>query len=128
MNLSEVSQDKQPKKTSYEAIAYRELRNAILTGIFPPGYQVVEEHISSQLNMSRSPVRSAIKRLETEGFLEKRDNKRIYVALPELDKVLDILYIREALDGMCSRLAAQNRTAEVFVLFFFFLERFCLSI
>ncbi len=112
MNLSEVSQDKQPKKTSYEAIAYRELRNAILTGIFPPGYQVVEEHISSQLNMSRSPVRSAIKRLETEGFLEKRDNKRIYVALPELDKVLDILYIREALDGMCSRLAAQNRTAE----------------
>lgn len=70
MNLSEVSQDKQPKKTSYEAIAYRELRNAILTGIFPPGYQVVEEHISSQLNMSRSPVRSAIKRLETEGFLE----------------------------------------------------------
>lgn len=47
MNLSEVSQDKQPKKTSYEAIAYRELRNAILTGIFPPGYQVVEEHISS---------------------------------------------------------------------------------
>ena len=55
MNLSEVSQDKQPKKTSYEAIAYRELRNAILTGIFPPGYQVVEEHISSQLNMSRSP-------------------------------------------------------------------------
>ena len=38
MNLSEVSQDKQPKKTSYEAIAYRELRNAILTGIFPPGY------------------------------------------------------------------------------------------
>ena len=111
-NLSEASQDKQPKKTSYEAIAYRELRNAILTGIFPPGYQVVEEYISSQLNMSRSPVRSAIKRLETEGFLEKRDNKRIYVALPELDKVLDILYIREALDGMCSRLAAQNRTAE----------------
>ena len=111
MNLSEASQDKQPKKTSYEAIAYRELRNAILTGIFPPGYQVVEEYISSQLNMSRSPVRSAIKRLETEGFLEKRDNKRIYVALPELDKVLDILYIREALDGMCSRLAAQNRTA-----------------
>lgn len=54
MNLSEVSQDKQPKKTSYEAIAYRELRNAILTGIFPPGYQVVEEYISSQLNMSRS--------------------------------------------------------------------------
>ena len=60
MNLSEVSQDKQPKKTSYEAIAYRELRNAILTGIFPPGYHVVDEHFSSQLNMIRSPVLSSI--------------------------------------------------------------------
>lgn len=112
MSFSESSLDKQLKKTSYETIAYRELRNAILTGIFPPGYQVVEEFISSQLNMSRSPVRSAIKRLETEGFLEKRSNKRIYVSLPEFDKVVDILYIREALDGMCSRLAAQNRTPE----------------
>lgn len=110
MDSHEITTDEQHKKISYESIAYRELRNAILTGIFPPGYQVVEEFISSQLSMSRSPVRSAIKRLETEGFLEKRSNKRIYVALPELDKVLDILYIREALDGMCSRLAAQNRT------------------
>jgi len=95
-----------------ETIAYTEIYNAIITGIFPPGYQIVEEGISEQLNMSRSPVRSAIKRLQAEGFLEKRTNRRIYVTFPSTSKVVDALYVREALDGMTARLAAIKRTDE----------------
>lgn len=95
---------------SLESIAYNEIRNAIITGTFPPGYQVVEDYISNQLNMSRSPVRSAIKRLQTEGFLEKRENKRMYVSMPSPAQIIDVLYIREALDGITARLAAANRT------------------
>lgn len=97
---------------SLESVAYNEIKNAIITGTFPPGYQVVEDFVSNQLNMSRSPVRSAIKRLQTEGFLEKRENKRMYVSMPSPSKILDALYIREALDGITARLAATNRTDE----------------
>lgn len=96
--------------SSLETVAYNEIKNAIVTGIFPPGYQVVEDYISGQLNMSRSPVRSAIKRLQTEGFLEKRENKRMYVSIPSASKIIDLLYIREALDGITARIAATNRT------------------
>lgn len=98
------------EELSLETIAYKEIKQAITSGIFPRSYQIVEEHISGQLNMSRSPVRSAIKRLQAEGYLERRDNKRIYVASPDTSEIIDILYVREALDGMTARLAAVHRT------------------
>ena len=99
-----------------EAIAYREIRNAIITGIFPPRYHIVEEHISNQLNMSRSPVRGTIKRLQTEGFLEKHSNNRIYVSMPDSNTLIDTLYIRMALDGITANRAAVNRTQEDVIL------------
>lgn len=95
-----------------EILAYTELKNAITQRIFPPGHQLTERDVSSRLNMSRSPVRSAMKRLQAEGFLERRTNRRIYVAEPDYFKTLEVLYIREALEGMSSRLAATNHTEE----------------
>ncbi len=100
------------KKVSLENIAYEQLKNAIVVGIYPPGIQIVEEQIANQLNISRSPVRIAIKRLEAEGFLDRYSNKRIYVAFADAKRTIDALYIREALEGMAARLAATNRTAE----------------
>lgn len=100
------------KKMSLENVAYEELKNAIVVGIYPPGIQIVEEQIANQLNISRSPVRIAIKRLEAEGFLDRYSNKRIYVAFADAKRTVDALYIREALEGMAARLAAINRTQE----------------
>lgn len=100
------------KKMSLENVAYEELKNAIVVGIYPPGIQIVEEQIAQQLNISRSPVRIAIKRLEAEGFLDRYSNKRIYVAFADAKRTVDALYIREALEGMAARLAATHRTQE----------------
>lgn len=91
-----------------ESVAYEELKSAIITGIYSPGSQIIEETIAAQLNMSRSPVRSAIKQLEAEGFLQKYPNKRIYVTRGDAQKTLNVLYVREALEGMAARLAAIN--------------------
>ena len=91
------------KKVSLENIAYEQLKNAIVVGIYPPGIQIVEEQIANQLNISRSPVRIAIKRLEAEGFLDRYSNKRIYVAFADAKRTIDALYIREALEGMAAR-------------------------
>ena len=95
-----------------ESRAYEALKTAIITGVYPPGGQIVEELVASQLEVSRSPVRIAIKRLQAEGFVERYPNKRIYVAVADAKKTVDALYIREALEGMASRLAAQRRDEE----------------
>ena len=97
------------KQDTLESRAYEALKTAIITGVYPPGGQVVEELVAKQLEMSRSPVRIAIKRLQAEGFLERYPNKRIYVAMADAQKTVDALYIREALEGMASRLAALYR-------------------
>jgi len=105
-----VENNERGKKVSLENIAYEELKNAIIVGIYPPGSQIVEEQIAHQLDISRSPVRIAIKRLESEGFLDRYANKRIYVAFADAKRTMNVLYIREALEGMAARLAAINRT------------------
>ena len=101
-------------KGDQETLAYNELKRAIMEGLYPAGYQVVERTLSELLDMSRTPVRSAIKRLEAEGFLERGTNRRIYVVLPDDRELLDTLYLRMALEGMASRLAARNGTQEDF--------------
>ena len=101
-------------KGDQETLAYNELKRAIMEGLYPAGYQVVERTLSELLDMSRTPVRSAIKRLEAEGFLERGTNRRIYVVLPDDQELLDTLYLRMALEGMASRLAARNGTQEDF--------------
>ena len=98
--------DSTNSRETLENRAYEALKTAIVTGVYPPGAQIVEELAASQLAVSRSPVRSAIKRLQAEGFLERYPNKRIYVAMADAEKTKNALYIREALEGMASRLAA----------------------
>lgn len=86
------------QKRDLETLAYQQLKMAIVKGIYPPGYQITEEIVAAQLNVSRSPVRTAIKRLQTEGFLEKRSNRRVYVTLGDYKRTINTLYVRKALE------------------------------
>ena len=97
---------------SQESTAYSELKNAIIQGVFPSGYQLVERTIAEQLHLSRTPIRSAIKRLEAEGYVNRGTNRRVYVSLLDNTSILQLLYVREALEGMVARQAAKNRTPE----------------
>lgn len=98
------------QKQDLEAVAYEQLKAAIVKGIYPPGYQISEELVADQLGMSRSPVRTAIKQLLTEGFLEKRLNRRVYVTFGDNIRTLNALYVRKSLEGTAAYLAAINRT------------------
>ena len=100
------------KGTGLEEHAYREIKMAILLGTYPPGFQISEELIAAQLEMSRSPVRNALRRLQADGFLEKHANRRMYVALVNPRRILDALYVRKALEGTAAFLAAQRRSEE----------------
>ena len=101
------------KKPDLESIAYEQMKMAIVQGLYPPGFQIVEEMIAGQLGMSRSPVRIAIKRLQAEGFLEKRANRRMYVTFADSKRTLDALFVRKALEGVAAYQAAVNRSEEM---------------
>lgn len=90
---------------------HRELRRAILRGSIPPGTRMVETQLSNRLSVSRTPVREAISRLESEGLVLRQVNGGVVVA--EVSKKLgEILVIRQALEGAAARLACENASDE----------------
>ncbi|HEY0123758.1 MAG TPA: GntR family transcriptional regulator [Rhizobium sp.] len=90
---------------------HRELRRAILRGGIPAGTRMVETQLSNRLAVSRTPVREAISRLESEGLVLRQVNGGVIVA--DVDKKLgEILVIRQALEGAAVRLACQNASDE----------------
>ncbi|HEY8336984.1 MAG TPA: GntR family transcriptional regulator [Tardiphaga sp.] len=90
---------------------HRELRRAILRGSIPAGTRMVETQLSNRLSVSRTPVREAISRLESEGLVLRQSNGGVVVA--EVGKKLqELLIIRQALEGAAVRLACENASDE----------------
>ena len=87
---------------------YESLKNDVLKGAFPPGFPLVERDIADRLGASRTPIRAALQRLETEGLLERRGHSGFRVRLPDIQSALEVLDVREAIEGMAARLAARN--------------------
>ena len=87
---------------------YDRLRAAILSGDLAPGAPIIEADIAATLGASRTPVREALRRLETEGMLEPRGNRGSVVRELHLDEVVCIFEIREALETLAARRAARR--------------------
>ena len=92
---------------------YDVLRRGILDGELPPGHRLRSDALANDLDVSRTPVREALRKLETEGLVVASRHGVMVRQLSEQD-LTDIFYMREALEGMAARLAAENATrAEV---------------
>jgi DNA-binding GntR family transcriptional regulator len=68
------------KQSTTADSALRALRNAILDGTFPPGSQLREVHIATELGISRAPLREALHRLEQEGLVVRIPFRGAFVA------------------------------------------------
>ena len=66
--------------TTANKLAFERIRNAIFAGKFPPGHQLKEQELAEQLQVSRTPIRQAIRSLADEGLVEIRANRDL---LPE---------------------------------------------
>lgn len=96
------------RKSTAEEDAYKAVLEMIIMHKFPPGSSVTEVRIAEMLGMSRTPVRSALKRLASDGLLEYALNKGCYVPFltrKDLDKLFDF---RLAIEPICARDAALN--------------------
>ncbi len=87
---------------------YDRLRAAILSGELAPGVPVIEAEIAAMLGASRTPVREALRRLETEGMLEPRGARGSVVRELKRDEVECIFEIREALETLAARRASRR--------------------
>ncbi len=87
------------------------LGGAILAGKFSGGERVREEEVADVLGVSRTPVREALRRLESQGLLEPRAGRGLCVVALSHQQVLELYEMREVLEGAAARLAARHASA-----------------
>jgi DNA-binding GntR family transcriptional regulator len=86
---------------------YTRLRDAIRTGTLATGERVREVEIAHWLGVSRTPVRDALRRLESEGLLRHAARRGLIVTELDAQEVLELYALREVLEGMAAALAAR---------------------
>ncbi len=90
--------------------AYEFLRSRILSGELPPESRIKEQQIAEQLGISRTPVREALARLKTEGFVDSVPRRGAVVRRIELDEIDEIYEIRAALERLVVKRACERAT------------------
>jgi len=85
-------------------MAYRGLRKALRSGVLKPGDRIVEATIAQQLDVSRTPVRDALRRLESEGLIEYEARVGLVVTKLNQRAVSELYEMREILEGTAARL------------------------
>lgn len=99
------------KSVSIADQVFEQLERDILTGKYPRGEILSELRLSTELGVSRTPIREAIRRLEQENILQECGRGVMVIGISEED-MLDMYDIRICLDGVAARRAAEHMSAE----------------
>lgn len=91
--------------------AYSMILDAIDVGTYRPGDRLVESELAERFGVSRTPVREALQRLETQSLLA-RDGRSLIVASLDHNQMAELYVVRGELEGLAARLAARNGTKE----------------
>jgi len=91
--------------------AYDMILQAIDVGVFKPGDRLVESDLAERFGVSRTPIREALQRLETQSLLA-RDGRSLIVASLDHNEMSELYTVRSELEGLAARLAARHAAAE----------------
>src|SRR5690606_11615631 len=91
------------------AVIRDRLRERILSGEFRPGARLVEGKLSTEMAVSRIPVREALRALAAEGLVTLEPRRGASVAVLSDDLAYDMVEVRATLEGLNAKLAAQRR-------------------
>ena len=114
-----VASDSATSRGESVARAYDQVRELIVWGRLSPGSRIVESEIADRLGISRTPTRSALHRLQQEGYvtaLTRGKERRLIVAPLTQDDARELFHIVGQLEGLAARSAAElppTRRAEV---------------
>lgn len=87
------------------------LRTAIINGDYLPGERLTEDRLAEDFAVSRNPVREALRVAEAEGFVVILPRRGAVVASPSSATIADMFAVRQRLESLAARLAAERATA-----------------
>jgi DNA-binding GntR family transcriptional regulator len=106
-NSSRQDDDAFPCRSKAD-VAYDEIRAAILAGDLPPGTVLKQEQLADELGVSTTPLRAALRRLESGGFVSMPSHRDAIVSPLDAGELLALYEVREALDSLAAALAAER--------------------
>jgi DNA-binding GntR family transcriptional regulator len=89
-------------------LVFNTLMEDILSGRLKPGEKLNISEISERLGVSRTPVREALKQLMSVGLVENVPHRSPFVKKLSIEEIIELYYIRAALEGVASRLASKR--------------------
>lgn len=105
-------QDPQDESATLADRVFEQLRRAIVEGEIAPGSKISEPEMAARFGISRGPLREAMRRLESTNLVERRPNLGARVVTLTSEQLIEIYVVREALEGMAARLAAEHMADE----------------
>ncbi|MBO9356293.1 FCD domain-containing protein [Bordetella petrii] len=86
----------------------QQIRDAIQNGQFAPGQRLIEADLMEAFSVTRGPLREALRRLGMEGTVELVPNRGAIVKAFSRSELIDLFRIRESVEGLAARLAAEE--------------------
>lgn len=91
-----------------EAALLDRIRNLVLGGDFPPGAPLSEVFLAQEFEVSRTPIREALKQLQHEGLVEIRPKVGTFVREPTRREIVELFQLKESLEGLAASLLARR--------------------
>jgi len=91
---------------------YEHLKTSILSGLLSPEERLTEEHLAEMLGVSRTPVREALYKLESEGLIQQLETRGFIVSGDSKEEVEELFEIRAVLEGYALRITSARITEE----------------
>lgn len=102
----------EPNTVPVRERVYEHIKSAILSGRIPPGERLTEEYFAKTIGVSRTPVREAFHKLESEGLINPRKKRGFIVSRDSREEVEELFELRSILEGYTLRLISQNISDE----------------
>lgn len=102
----------QPPRKRLADVVYAQLIDAIMRREIGPDDRLVQEKLATDMQISRTPVREALMRLEQEGVLEVSSSGNFKLYRMDAQEVRELYQSRAAVEGQCARILATNISDE----------------
>ena len=99
------------KTVSLADQVFEKLENDIITGVYPRGEILTELKLVEQLGVSRTPIREALRRLEQERLIAESGKGSVVLGIT-VEDLVDIMDIRQRIEGLAAWYATRNMTQE----------------